>query len=129
MAFRVKAPCFIPCTSHLHYLCRIAGVIPSSYQELCQVLVHCLLPSLSCPLRLRYLDPSFWSKSNLLSFATRQKICFTRNTTELLMFYFIFWFAAQSFTWLIFKDNMEESGFVHMDVFIIAGINLLLCVF
>lgn len=45
------------------------------------------------------------------------------------MFYFIFWFAARSFTWLIFKDNMEESGFVHMDVFIIAGINLLLCVF
>lgn len=50
------------------------------------------------------------------------------DTTELFLFSFIFWFAAQSFNWLIFKDNMEECDFVHMYVFIIAGINLLLSV-
>lgn len=85
-------------------------------------------PSLSCPLRLRYLDPTFCNKCNLLSFAAQQKTCFMLDTTELFLFSFIFWFAAQPFNWLIFKDNMEECDFVHMYVFIIAGINLLLSV-
>lgn len=84
-----SGPMFYSLYLTFHLLCRIAEVIQSSYQELYQV-VHCLLPSLSCPLRLRYLDLTFWSKCNLLSLATQQKICFTLDTAELFLFYFIF---------------------------------------
>lgn len=61
----------------------------------------CVLPpSLSYTQRHRYLDPAFWSKFNLQSFATQLKICLTLDAPE----WFVCLFVCCSVNRLIFKE-------------------------